>query len=119
MLDQSMSAVARRLPTEEDDMANQNRTEHTIKEMGAKVKKGFGEATGNERMEAEGRAEELEHRAKKDAAKAKENIKGQGEELYGKAKKNVGDFIDDERMEAEGRATELKGEARQKLNKPS
>lgn len=100
-------------------MANTNRTEHSIKEVGAKVKKTIGDAIGNERMEAEGRAEELEHRAKKDAAKAKENIKGKAQELMGKAKKHVGDATGDERTEAEGYAKEIEGKGRQKLNEPS
>lgn len=100
-------------------MANSNRTEHTVKEMGAKAKKHFGDAIGNEQMQAEGRAEELEHRTKKEAAKAKENTKGKGEELYGKAKGAVGEAIGNEQMEAEGRAKALKGQGRQKLNKPS
>lgn len=63
-----------------------NRTEHSLKEMGGKIKKNVGEAIGNERMEAEGRSEELEHRTKKEIAKTKENVKGKGEELKGRAR---------------------------------
>ena len=44
---------------------------------------------------------------------------GAAEELGGKIKKNIGKVIDNEQMAAEGRAKELEGEARQVANRKS
>jgi len=88
-----------------------------VEELGGKIKAGVGKLTGNERVEAEGRATELKGQAKQEAAKAAERAKGKVEELVGSAKAKVGDLIDNEQMEAEGDAKELKGQARQHANR--
>lgn len=100
-------------------MANTGRTEHSLKKMGAKVKKAVGDIVGSRRMKNEGRAKEVEHGVKERAAGAKESIKGKGQELYGKAKGAVGDATGDERMKMEGKAKEIEGEGRQKVHGPS
>jgi uncharacterized protein YjbJ (UPF0337 family) len=108
------------------EMANTSRTEHSLKRMGAKVKKAVGDIVGSRKMKNEGRTKEVEERAKESAASAKEraagakeNIKGKGQELYGKAKGAVGDLSADERTRMEGKAKEIEGEVRQKIHGPS
>jgi uncharacterized protein YjbJ (UPF0337 family) len=96
--------------------ANEERVKGAAEELKGKIKKGFGDLTDNEQMEAEGEAERLKGQARQDAAKAAEYSKGVGEELKGNFKKGVGDLVDDEQMEAEGEAERLKGQARQKAN---
>jgi len=81
------------------------------------VKKGFGRLLGNRRLEAKGRATELEGASRVGAAKSRERVKGKAEELVGAAKNRVGHFIGNERMIAEGKGEELKGASRQKINK--
>lgn len=93
-----------------------NRTEGVVEQVGGKIKAGVGALIGNEQMEAEGRAKELQGKAREESAKAAERGKGALEEVGGAIKKNVGALIDNEQMQVEGKATELKGEARQKAN---
>jgi uncharacterized protein YjbJ (UPF0337 family) len=92
------------------------RAEGAVEEVVGAVKKGVGSVVGSERLEAQGRAEELGGRDKQESAKRVERAKGTAEELYGKAKAAVGDAIDDEQIQLEGEATKLKGQARQVAN---
>jgi uncharacterized protein YjbJ (UPF0337 family) len=98
-------------------MSNQSkRAEGAAEELGGKIKKNIGKVIGNERMEAEGIVKEQKGEAQQEAAKASERTKGKVEEIVGAVKNRVGAVIDDDEMQAEGKAKELKGEARQKAN---
>jgi uncharacterized protein YjbJ (UPF0337 family) len=98
-------------------MSNQsNRAAGAANEVGGKIKKGVGKLIGNQQMEAEGKAKELQGAAQQSAAKAGERVKGSLEEAGGTIKKGVGKLLSNEQMEAEGKAKELQGAARQKLN---
>ncbi len=99
-------------------MSNESkRTEGTVKQVGGAIKKNVGHALGNEKMEAEGRATELQGKAQKEVAKGAERVKGAVQEVAGAVKHEVGSLIGNERMTVEGKAKELEGSARQKLNK--
>lgn len=93
------------------------RAEAEAEKLGGKIKGTVGKVIGNEQMEAEGRAKELQGEAREAAAKGKERVKGAVEEVVGAVKNRVGHVIDNEQMIVEGKAKELKGEARQKANK--
>jgi len=95
---------------------NAERVKGKAEEVAGHVKHGVGQAVGNERMDAEGHADEAAGKARQDAAKASQRVKGAGEELKGKVKGGAGDVLDNEQMQAEGKADELKGQARQKAN---
>ncbi|MFO0740738.1 MAG: CsbD family protein [Labilithrix sp.] len=95
-----------------------NRTEGVAEEIGGKVKKTVGAVIGNEQMQAEGKAKELQGEARQEAAKTAERAKGKVEEVVGAVKNKVGAVIGNEQMQAEGKAKELQGEARQAANKP-
>jgi len=92
------------------------RSEGTVEELGGKLKEGVGKLVGNERIEAEGKAQKLSGQAKKEAAKAAERATGKGEEAVGAVKNRIGAFVGNERLQAEGKVKELKGQARQKAN---
>jgi uncharacterized protein YjbJ (UPF0337 family) len=94
-----------------------NKHEGVAEQIGGKIKQGIGKLTGNERVEAEGRAKELRGEAREESAKAAERTKGTFEELKGAVKNRVGHVIDDEEMAAEGKAEELRGEERQRDNR--
>ena len=94
-----------------------NRGEGKAQEIGGAIKKNVGKLIGNEQMEAEGTAKELEGKGKQEAAKAAERSKGAVQEVVGTVKNRVGALIDNEQMQAEGKVKELEGEARQKANK--
>jgi uncharacterized protein YjbJ (UPF0337 family) len=96
--------------------ANEERLKGAGEELKGNIKKGFGDLTDDEQMQAEGEADRLKGQARQDAAKASEYTKGAGEELKGNIKKGFGDLTDDEQMQAEGEADRLKGQARQKAN---
>ncbi len=99
-------------------MSNQaNRGEGVAEQIGGKIKAGIGKVTGDERMEAEGRAKEAKGVAREESAKAGERTKGAVQEAVGAVKNRVGAVIDDEKMQAEGKAKELEGEHRQKANR--
>ena len=93
------------------------RSEGTAEKLGGKLKRAVGSAIGNEQMEVEGRAKELQGQDKIDSAKAAERSKGKVEEVAGAVKNRVGAVIDNEQMQAEGKVKELKGQARQKANR--
>jgi uncharacterized protein YjbJ (UPF0337 family) len=96
---------------------NNERAKGKLDEVVGNVKQGLGNMTGNERLEAEGRAQELGGESRQDAAKTVGAVKGMAEELKGNVKQGLGNMTDDERLQAEGRADELGGEAKQRFNK--
>ena len=68
------------------------------------VKAGAGKLTGNEELEAEGRAEH-------DTAHAAREAKGMGNQVKGRVEEGVGRMTGDEETEARGMADRLKGDA--------
>jgi uncharacterized protein YjbJ (UPF0337 family) len=78
-----------------------------VDELKGDVKEGWGKLTGNERTEAEGRAEA-------DKAKATRETKGALEQAGGSIKEGVGKLTGNERLEAEGEADKLGGKAKQR-----
>lgn len=95
---------------------NKERAKGKLDEVVGNVKQGLGNLTGNERLEAEGRAQELGGESRQDAAKTVGTVKGMAEEAKGNLKQGVGELFDNEQMQAEGKADELKGEGRQRFN---
>ena len=75
-----------------------------IDEMKGNLKQGVGKLTGDEDMQAEGRAEH-------DTAKAKREIKGAGTELKGHVEEGVGRVTGNDETRARGIADQLKGKA--------
>jgi len=73
-------------------------------EMKGNLKQGVGKMTGNEEMEAEGKAEH-------DTAKASREIKGAGTELKGHVEEGVGRVTGNDETRARGIADQLKGKA--------
>ena len=67
------------------------------------VKAGVGTVTGNEELEAEGRAEH-------DSAHAAREAKGMGNQVKGRVEEGVGRMTGDEETEARGMADRLKGD---------
>ena len=77
-----------------------------VDELKGDVKEGWGKLTGDERVEAEGRAEA-------DKAKAMRETKGALQRAGGSLKEGVGKLAGDERLRAEGEADKLAGKAKQ------
>jgi uncharacterized protein YjbJ (UPF0337 family) len=73
---------------------------HEIK---GNIKQGVGKVTGDEKMEAEGRAEH-------DTAHAAREAKGMGNQVKGRIEEGVGRVTGDEATEARGVADRLKGD---------
>lgn len=100
-----------------DSMSNvTKRTKGAAKELGGKVVKKIGRAIGSDRIEAEGRASELEGRDEKERAKTRERIKGAVEETAGEIQRRAGRILDDEVMEGKGRVRKTTGRVRKKAN---
>lgn len=95
---------------------NNERAKGKLEEIGGNISQGIGRLTGNEQLEAEGRATELKGEGRQDAAKAVGTVKGIVEEARGNIKQALGDATNSEQMQAEGRADELRGEGRQRFN---
>jgi uncharacterized protein YjbJ (UPF0337 family) len=95
---------------------NTKRAAGTAKEVGGKVVKKIGQVVGSERLEAEGRAKELEGRDQKENAKTRERVKGTVEETVGEVQRRAGKLLDDEEMEAKGVARKATGTVRKKAN---
>ena len=95
---------------------NKERGKGKMDELVGNVKQGIGNLTGNERMEAEGRAQELGGESRQHVAKGVGHTKGMAEEAKGSLKEGFGNLTGNERMQAEGEADQLKGEGRQRFN---
>lgn len=95
---------------------NKERAKGKLDEVTGNIKQGIGNLTGNERMEAEGRAQELGGESRQDFAKGVGTAKGMAQEAMGNLKQGLGNLTDDERLQAEGRADELGGESKQRFN---
>ena len=76
-----------------------------LDELKGQVKEGAGELTGNERLEAEGEAEQQR-------ARTERNVKGAGDQLAGGAKEGLGSLTGNRTLEAEGEAQQLRGDAK-------
>jgi uncharacterized protein YjbJ (UPF0337 family) len=112
------SAYCHSSGSEETQMSHQTeRIAGAAQKVSGKIKKRVGQALGNERMEAEGRAKELKGTAREETSKLGERAKGKIEEVTGQLKNRIGHLIGNEQMQAEGKGRELKGEGRQKVNK--
>lgn len=81
-----------------------------------RVKENTGWAMGNERMEAEGKAQYAKGVAEVEAAKTKERAKGTGEQMKGELKETAGKVLGNEQWEAEGKGEKLMGDARKAAN---
>jgi uncharacterized protein YjbJ (UPF0337 family) len=75
-----------------------------MNEIKGNVKKNLGEVTGNERLEAEGRAEH-------DTAHAARQAKGLGNQVKGRVEEGVGKMTGDAETRARGTTDRLKGDA--------
>lgn len=95
------------------------KNEGKMEEIGGKIKGAVGNLVGSERMRAEGEAQELRGKERKETAKAAERTEGAVQEIGGKIKNRVGALLGDRRTQAEGRVSEVEGERRQQENRPS
>jgi uncharacterized protein YjbJ (UPF0337 family) len=92
------------------------RAKGTVGKVGGVIKENIGKVIGNERLEADGKADQSEGNARIEVAKAAERAKGTFEEAAGFVKNKVGQAVGNDEMAAKGKAKELKGEVRQKVN---
>jgi uncharacterized protein YjbJ (UPF0337 family) len=81
------------------------------------AKESIGRASGDERLEAEGRVERAEGAGREDAARARGRLKGAANELGGAIKSAAGDLTGDRSLQAEGEAQRLKGDVERKVNR--
>jgi len=57
-------------------MADKDQSKGAAKEAGGSIKEGLGKATGNERLQAEGKADQIEGKTQKTVGDVKSAIKG-------------------------------------------
>lgn len=94
-----------------------DKAKHAAEDAKGKIKEAAGRTTGNDRMEAEGQADQGEAHAKHAADKAKDSVKNAGQEAKGKVREVAGAVTDDEGAEAKGKVEQLSARAKQHLNK--
>lgn len=95
---------------------NKERAKGKLDEVVGNVKQGIGNLTGNERLEAEGRAQELGGEGRQEFAKGVGTAKGAAQETSGNIKEGVGNLFGNERLQAEGEVDQIEGEGRQRFN---
>lgn len=101
-------------------MSNIDRkNEGKLEQVGGKIKGAIGAVVGNERLKAEGEAQQARGEVRKETAKAAERTEGALQELGGKIKNRVGALVGDKKLQTEGRVKEITGEERQRENRPS
>jgi uncharacterized protein YjbJ (UPF0337 family) len=74
-----------------------------VDETKGNLKEGFGKMTGNTEMQAEGQSEA-------DAAKARREIKGAGNQVKGSIEEGLGKVTGDDEARARGTADRIKGD---------
>ncbi|GAA2001955.1 CsbD family protein [Catenulispora subtropica] len=94
-----------------------NKTKYAAQDAKGKVKEAAGKVSGNDRLRAEGRGDQVEAHAKHAADKAKDTAKNVGKEAKGKAKEVAGAVTGKQGMEAKGKAEQVAAHAKQKANK--
>lgn len=67
-------------------MAGDDKAQNKGQDLGGKVKEGAGKATGNERMEAEGKGDQASASAKEAGRKVKDTVEGLKDGLTGGSK---------------------------------
>jgi uncharacterized protein YjbJ (UPF0337 family) len=82
--------------------ASGQRAKGMAEEVSGKIKKAAGKVLDNERLEAEGRAQELKGEARQEAAKGVERAKGKLEQAGGAVKAGVGRALGNPTLEADG-----------------
>ena len=98
-------------------MSTTDKAKHSAQHAKGKVKEGIGHLTGNDRLEAEGKGDQVTADAKKAADKAKDTVKHGAESVKGKVKEGVGKVTDDDSMTAEGKTEQEAAKLKEKLNK--
>lgn len=98
-------------------MSTSDKIKHAAQSAKGKVQETAGKTAGNERLEAQGQAEQDEARVKHEADKAKDSAKHLGEEAKGKVKEVAGAVGDDDSLEAEGKGEQVAAKAKEHLNK--
>jgi uncharacterized protein YjbJ (UPF0337 family) len=78
-------------------------TQDRVDEAKGGIKRGFGKITGNQRMEAEGKAEY-------DSAVARRQVKGAADQVKGKVEEGLGKVTGNEGMQDRGTADRIKGD---------
>ena len=82
-----------------------------IDEAKGNIKEGLGKVTGNQDMEAEGKAEH-------ESAAAKREVKGVGNQVKGSVEEGLGKVTGDEETQARGTADRLKGDSQRTGSTP-
>ena len=98
-------------------MSVSDKTKHAAHDAKGKIKEAAGKATGNERLQAEGHADQAEAHVAYAADKAKDTAKNVGQEAKGKTKEVAGVVTDDNSLEAKGKVEQVAAKAKQHLNK--
>ncbi|MEY9935479.1 uncharacterized protein YjbJ (UPF0337 family) [Catenulispora sp. GP43] len=98
-------------------MSVSDKAKHAVEDAKGKAKEATGKVTGNERMQAEGQADQDKAHAAHAADKAKDTVKNTGQEAKGKVREVAGAVTDDEGMEAKGKVEQLGARAKEHLNK--
>ena len=75
-----------------------------VDEAKGNIKQGVGKVTGNQDLEAEGKAEH-------DSAVARRQVKGAANQVKGNVEEGFGKVTGDDEMRARGAADQLKGDA--------
>jgi uncharacterized protein YjbJ (UPF0337 family) len=95
---------------------NRERGKGKLDEVVGNVKQGLGNLTGNERLEAEGHAQELSGEGRQEFAKGVGTAKGAMQDMGGNIKEGLGNLVGNDRLAAEGEADQMMGEGRKRLN---
>ncbi len=95
---------------------NTERGKGKLQELGGSLKERVGELTGNERMQAEGEADQLEGKGRQTVARGVGAVKGAAEDAKGNVMQGIGKLTGDDSTRAEGMGEEAKGNVRRDVN---
>ena len=98
-------------------MSTTDKAKNAAQNAKGKVKEGLGKATGNDRLEAEGKRDQAAARIKKAGEKVKDTAEHGAEAVKGKVKEGVGKATGDDHMAAEGQADQAAARLEEDLNK--
>jgi uncharacterized protein YjbJ (UPF0337 family) len=98
-------------------MSTGEKAKSAVQHTKGKVKEGVGRAVGNERLTAEGQADQAAGKVRHETAKAGQSVKQTAKGASGKVKETTGKAVGNESLTVEGKAEQLAAKAKKKINK--
>jgi len=98
-------------------MSTEQKAKAAAEKAKGKVKEGVGRVVGNERLQAEGQADQASGTVRHKTAQAGEAVQQTAKGAAGKVKETTGKAVGNESLTAKGKAEQMVADVKKKVNK--